>query len=163
MSSATEKRGAAPVGYITELDSIEAASVIYFRLWSTGLEGQESVWNDFITSLGPIQGGRALQAFEEICKLCAHTGRRPLMRHSVNCKCLGSDEACFANFIASAAEGKREDAMFIATLMARPDLAPILAGHAAEFGLALKRMNLCAPRHLKMDMPNTRAGTETLH
>ncbi|MGY9038053.1 MAG: hypothetical protein ACKVLA_09570, partial [Rhodobacterales bacterium] len=86
--------------------------------------------------------------FEQLCSLCARFGRRPLMRHSVTCKCLGADESCFANFISTATEGQREDAMLIATLLVRADMAPLVASLAADFGLALKRMHLSAPRDI---------------
>lgn len=146
MSVHTKIRGRAPVGFITDLDGIEAASVIYLRLWSDGHRAQEQVRDDFITALGDHQGGKAAQCFEQICDLCRNHGRRPLMRHSVNCKCLGADESCFANFIATATEGASEDAMLIATLLVRADVAPLLASCAFDFGLALKRMRLGAPR-----------------
>lgn len=148
MTHAQEKRGGAPVGFVTELDGIEAASVIYFRLWGEGPDAQTSVWNDFTATLGPDQGKRALNAFEHLCGLCAQYGRRPLMRHSVSCKCLGSDESCFANFIAAAATGEREDALLIATLLVRPDVAPLITSLASDFGLALMRMKLRAPAHM---------------
>ncbi|MGJ8627398.1 MAG: hypothetical protein ACSHXB_10615 [Sulfitobacter sp.] len=163
MSSTHEKRGGAPVGFITELDGIEAASVIYLRLWCNGPDAQASVWNDLTSSLGPTQGRKALRAFEDLCSLCTRHGRRPLMRHSVNCKCLGSDESCFANFIATAATGDREDAMLIATLLVRPDVAPLITSLAADFGLALKRMKLIAPRDLAGDATPLRPHTSTLH
>ncbi|MEP4194153.1 MAG: hypothetical protein ABJL99_00795 [Aliishimia sp.] len=154
MSTAQDKRGSAPVGYIAELDSVEAASVIYLRLWSDGPDAQTQVWQDFAFALGTTPARRALKSFEDLCGLCAKHGRRPLMRHSVNCKCLGADESCFANFIATAAEGDREDAMLFATLLVRPDVAPLVANLAMEFGLALKRMHLSAPRDLRRQTPS---------
>ncbi|MGB3243640.1 MAG: hypothetical protein WBB25_03855 [Sulfitobacter sp.] len=163
MSSAQEKRGGAPVGFITELDSIQAASVIYLRLWCNGPDSQEDVWNDFATSLGTVQGRKALQSFEDLCRLCSQHGRRPLMRHSVHCKCLGSDESCFANFIAAAATGDRDDAMLIATLLVRADVAPLITSLAADFGLALKRMKLCAPKDLGQDTRQTHPNHSRLH
>jgi len=149
MIDAQQNRGGAPVGFITELDSIEAASVIYLRLWCDGPDAQAQVWNDFACGLGPDQGRKAVQSFEELCRLCARHGRRPLMRHSVQCKCLGADESCFANFIATAVDGEREDALLIATLLVRPDVAPLITSHATNFGLALKRMNLASPREIQ--------------
>ncbi|MEO9685755.1 MAG: hypothetical protein ABJF86_07800 [Tateyamaria sp.] len=146
MSAAQNRRGGAPVGYVTELSGLEAASVIYLRLWCGGADAQSQVWNDFACSLGPEQGRKAVKTFEGLCDLCVRHGRRPLMRHAVECKCLGSDESCFANFIATATEGDREDALLIATLLVRPDVAPLIASLAADFGLALKRMHLSAPR-----------------
>lgn len=149
MSAALNNRGGAPVGFITELDAIEAASVIYLRLWSDGPDAQSKVRDDFFSALGHHQGGKAIQSLDQICSLCSAHGRRPLVRHSVQCKCLGADESCFANFIATATEGAREDAMLIATLLVRPDVAPLLDSCAFDFGLALKRMRraimlLCA-------------------
>ena len=148
MNGPGEKRGGAPVGFITELSGIEAASVIYLRLWCNGPDTQAEVWNDFASALGSAPGREALRSFEQLCGLCSRHGRRPLMRHSVSCKCLGSDEACFANFIATAADGEREDAMMIATLLVRPDVAPQVAALAADFGMALKRMRLCSPAEM---------------
>ncbi len=159
MTDAQKNRGGAPVGFITELDALEAASVIYLRLWCDGPDAQSLVRNDFTSGLGPDQGRNAVQSFEELCSLCARNGRRPLMRHSVQCKCIGADESCFANFIATAVDGEREDALLIATLLVRPDVAPLIASLATNFGLALKRMHLAAPR----DMTTSHPSTQTLH
>lgn len=163
MTSAQDKRGGAPVGFITELDGIEAASVIYLRLWSNGPDSQATVWNDFASCLGTDQGNKAVSAFEALCSLCSRHGRRPLMRHSVNCKCLGSDESCFANFIGTAAIGDRDDAMLIATLLVRPDVAPLITALATDFGLALKRMNLRAPQHMVDRYASDHSQPITLH
>lgn len=159
MTHAHEKRGGAPVGFINELSSVEAASVIYMRLWCDGADSQAEVWNDFAVGLGAVRGKRAMMAFEQLFGLCSKHGRRPLMRHSVACKCIGSDESCFANFIAAAADGQQEDAMLIATLLVRPDVAPLITSLAAEFGLALKQMRLCAPR----DYSPSQTTQTTLH
>jgi hypothetical protein len=158
MSVAQHNRGGAPVGFINELDGIEAASVIYLRLWCDGPDAQAQVWNDFASGLGADQGRKALKSFEDLCALCTRHGRRPLMRHSVQCKCLGADESCFANFIATAATGEREDAMLIATLLVRPDVAPLIASLAADVGHAFMRMQLSAPRDFEThshEMPKT--------
>ena len=145
MTDARKNRGSASVGFVDELDAIEAASVIYLRLWSDGPDAQAQVWNDFASCLGPDRGRKALRSFEDLCALCARHGRRPLMRHAVHCKCVGADESCFANFIATAATGEREDAMLFATLLVRPDVAPLIAALAADVGLAFTRMRLGAP------------------
>lgn len=79
MTSAQENRGGAPVGFITELERIEAASIIYLRMWCNGPDSQADVWNDFAAGLGAAQGKKALQSFEDLCRLCAQHGRRPLM------------------------------------------------------------------------------------
>jgi hypothetical protein len=148
MSISNQNRGGADVGFITELDGVEAASVIYLRLWCDGPDAQAQIRDDFASSLGPERGRSALKSFEDLCSLCSRHGRRPLMRHSLQCKCLGADESCFANFIAAAATGEREDAMLIATLLVRPDVAPLIASLAADVGRAFMMMRLGAPRDM---------------
>lgn len=158
MTTEAQNRGGAPVGLLTDLDGIEATSVRYLRLWDEGADAQALVWNDLATRLGTAKGSKALQCFEGLCALCSRHGRRPLKRHPVRCRCLGADEACFAAFIATAATGAREDAMLMATLLVRPDVAPLMASLAADFGLALLRMQPARPSL----RPNS-AGNCTLH
>lgn len=139
-ASPRHRRGAAPVGRLDELDPVEAGAVLYLRLWCEGAPARARIERDFSDLLGPVHGPEALNSLDRLCELCARHGRRPLMRHHVTCACLGGDESCFANFIATAAEGAREDAMWIATAMIRADMAPCLVGLAETLGLALKRM-----------------------
>lgn len=146
MSAHHHTRGGAPVGFLTELNDLEADAVTYLRLWCDGHAGQSQVAFDFEAALGPQQGNKALRALEGLFDLCARHGRRPLMRHATTCKCLGADEACFANFVATAVTGEREDALMIAMLLVRPDIAPVVTSLAMEFGLALKRKHLRTPR-----------------
>ena len=148
-------RGVAPVGYITELGSIEAGAVLYLRLWCDGPEAQSQVWTDFATALGHEQGRQALRSFETLCDLCLRHGRRPLMRHHVTFKCLGADESCFANFVGYAREGQRADALLIATTIVRPEIAPTLVGVAQDFGFVLRRMAIKADQ--------TATNSTTLH
>nr|WP_167647661.1 hypothetical protein [Mameliella alba] len=139
------ERGSAPVGYLSELGPVEASAVLYLRLWNDGDAARTEVWSDFARHLGSTEGRHALGAFEELCALCARHCRRPLMRHHVTCKCLGADESCFATFIGYASEGQREDALLLAMTLVRPDIAPILAALAEDFGLALRRMTSRPP------------------
>ncbi len=135
-------RGGAPVGHLAELGAVEAAAVIYWRLWAEGLEGQRRVAAEFCGTLGEVAGTNAIDAFAQIFDMCARHGRRPLMRHGIDCKCLGADESCIANFIGYASECRREDAALIATLLVTPDLCMPLAALAQTYGLALRRMAL---------------------
>lgn len=144
MTISRPHRGGAPVGFVAELDSVEAGAVLYLRLWCEGPAALQQIRKDFTGSLGPEAGQEALQCFDQLCALCVRHGRRPLMRHEVTCRCLGADEACFANFIATAAEGDREDAILIATLLVRADMAMCLFALAVTFGLALKRISMRA-------------------
>ncbi|MDX8346358.1 hypothetical protein SLH49_00010 [Cognatiyoonia sp. IB215446] len=101
---------------------------------------------DILNTLGETRGSNAIASFSELCSICVQHGRRPFCRHALKCRCVGADEASFAHFVATAAEGDRDDAMLIAILMVRPDMAPVLTSLAADFGLALKQMNLAAPK-----------------
>ena len=139
---------ATPVGILTDLEAIAVASVIYLRLWHNGAESQSKVWNELAVGLGSVQGRKALQAFDQLRALWEMHGRRPMIQHDVNCHCLGPDEACFANFITTAADGEHADAMLIATLLVQPNIAPLIASLATDFGLALKQMHLGAPKAL---------------
>ena len=53
-----------------------------------------------------------------------------------DCPCAGADECVFARFVALAAEGAREDAVLMAALMVRADIALGLATLAESIGLA---------------------------
>lgn len=138
-------RGGARVGQLADLGPIEVGAVMYLRLWGDGASGRLDAVSDLGIALGGDQGQAALQVLDRLCSLCAHHGRRPLIRHGLGCSCLGADENCFAQMIASAAEGAREDAMMMASLIVRPDFAPALASLAEEFGLVLHRMTRRTP------------------
>lgn len=155
MNAMVPHRGSATVGYLAELDPVEAGAVLYLRLWGDGPAAQARVRTEFETALGPKCGRDALRSFDCLLNMCIRHGRRPLIRHDVTSKCLGADESCFATFIGYASEGEREDALLIATTIVRPDMAPSLVGLAQDFGLALRRMTI------RSDTPNT--TSRTLH
>ncbi|WP_299985341.1 hypothetical protein [uncultured Ruegeria sp.] len=138
-------RGGAAVGRLSDLSPIEAGAVMYLRLWGDGAEGRTNAESDFNIALGADQGRATMLTLDRLCSLCAHHGRRPLVRHGLGCACLGADENCFAQMIAAASEGAREDAMMMASLIVRPDFAPALASLSEELGLALRRMTAAIP------------------
>lgn len=143
----TPPRGAAPVGYVSDLAPVEAHAVLTLRRWCDGPAEQARVRAAFADALGVEGGQSAVQSFETLCTLCVSHGRRPLMRHGVACHCLGADEACFAVFVGYASDGAREDALLMASMLVHPAFAPSLVGCAETFGLALRRMALksCEP------------------
>jgi hypothetical protein len=132
------QRGAARVGLLSDLNAVEAGAVLYLRLWCDG--DRALVARDFESALGEGHGRAACRTLDQLCALCVRHGRRQLMRHHLGCACLGADEACFANFVAAALDGDREDAMLIATLIVRAAMAPAAAAMAQDLGLALKCM-----------------------
>lgn len=133
-------RGGAAVGRLTDLQPLEAGAVMYFRLWSDGPNGRSDAAADFDIALGARKGQETITLLDQICGLCATHGRRALVHHGLGCSCLGADENCFAQMVGAAAEGAREDAMMMASLIVRPDFAPALVALSEQFGLALRRM-----------------------
>lgn len=147
MTSAANRRGAASVGYLTDLPPIEAASIGFLRSWCDSEGSQLGVTREFTRALGDEAGTQAVRMLHQLCAICTDHGRRPLMRHGLNCSCLGADEACFANLISAGSEGAREDAMMLASLIVRVEMAPMLASLAVDFGMALRRYCLRDPGH----------------
>ncbi len=142
MSPIRPPRGAAAVGRITELDPVEAGAVLYMRLCASAPDALDRMTDDFIALLGIDAGQQAAQGLHRLIELCNGHARRPLCPHALGCTCLGGDEACFARMVASAAEGAREDALMMALLLVRADIAPVVSGLALDAGLSLRRMTL---------------------
>jgi hypothetical protein len=147
---AARAAGSAPVARLADLGILERQVILYLRLWSLGEEGRSAVLADLAARHGPVQGPALGARFGELLDTTVRHARRPLMRHAVECPCAGADECVFARFVTLAAEGAREDAILIAALMVRADLALLLAGDAAALGLALARMpSTAAPMRLQ--------------
>ena len=109
-------------------------------MWCSGTETQTRVWNEFAAILGRTDGRSALISLEKVCNHLVRHGRRPLTYHKVECRCVGADEACFANFIGAMAEDARDDALLIATILVRPKSATVLVELAETLGFAINRI-----------------------
>ncbi|MEW2911396.1 hypothetical protein [Leisingera sp. JC11] len=155
---ASHPRGGVTVGTLSELPPLEAGAVIYLRHWFSGDETREQMRRDFEMNFGPELAGAAFEAFGSLCNFCAAHGRRPLVRHGMTCKCLGADENCFANLLASAAEGQQDDAYVLASLIVTPRKAPELAQLASDCGLLMQQIMRLQPA-----MQPARPATATLH
>ena len=143
MSQAASQRGAAAVGYLHDLTPIEASAVLYLRLWCEGPDAQEKINSDFRIGLGVDRGDDAYAALSRLTQLIVQNGRRPLMRHALECRCIGADESCFATMIASAAENDHEDSMLLASVMVKAQVASVAACLAFQVASALKSMTHC--------------------
>jgi hypothetical protein len=128
--------GAAPIARLDGLPPLERRVIRCLRLWCGGPEGERAVrWE-----VGRDGGGERLaRSFGELLALTAGHARRPLLGHALDCPCAGSDECIFARFVALAAEGAREEAVLMAALIVRADIALGLATVAEEVGLGLMR------------------------
>jgi hypothetical protein len=119
MSHAPTSRGGAPVGHLQGLTLIEAGAVLYLRLWCEGSDAQAQIKSDFPLGLGTEVGDNAFAGLARLNELIVQNGRRPLMRHALECRCIGADESFFATMIASAANNDYEDFLLLASLMVK--------------------------------------------
>lgn len=141
-------RGAAPVAHVVDLPEDEAWMVAALRLWSLDDGAGTAALADAIAErIGRGRGDRFVSLFGDLMALVVDHTRRPMMRHKPDCPCVGADEAVFANFVAIATHGPREDAMLIATLFLRADVVPIAVSLAQTLGLELTRgLSVAVPK-----------------
>ncbi|GGE18940.1 hypothetical protein GCM10011360_04670 [Primorskyibacter flagellatus] len=137
-------RGASAVGQLDLLPESEAWWVRALRLWCDGEGGQAVLRDDLRHRFGEQGAATVFARFTDLLSLIFHHARRPLMRHGVACTCVGADEAVFALFCSQAVQD-REEAMMIACLMLRADVAPIAVSLAQTLGLDLQRAAPVAP------------------
>ena len=128
--------GGAPVARLDGLPPLERRVIRCLRLWSAGPDGQQAVGWEVDRDGG---GERLARSFGELLRLTAGHARRPLLGHALDCPCAGSDECIFARFVALAAEGAREEAVLMAALIVRADVALCLAAAAEQVGLGMMR------------------------
>ncbi|WP_375175553.1 hypothetical protein [Pseudooceanicola sp.] len=131
-------RGASAVGKLADLPAGEAWWVRALRLWCDGDSGQAALREELARRLGAEGAVAVFARFTDLMAMILHHTRRPLMRHSVGCVCVGADEAVFALFC-SQAVNDREEAMMIACLLLRADVAPLAVSLAQTLGLDLMR------------------------
>ena len=143
MNAHVRHAGEVAVGHLADQPWFEATVVRFLRLWGDGPDGQVRMQYECLSLAGPEDGPRLIAAWAEMIDLLAHHRRRPLMRHSTDCPCMGADEAFFAFFLATAAEGESEDALMAALLLVRADVAPLVTDFARQVGLSLKQAHLC--------------------
>ena len=133
------ERGAAAVGRFDAMPDDEAWWVWALRLWCDGPQAQALFAQDVAARLRPGHGSAFIARFGDLMTLIQRHARRPLARHGAGCPCVGADEAVFALLCSTATHGEREDAMLIACLLLRPDVAPLAVSLAQSLGLDLAR------------------------
>ena len=138
-------RGGAPVGYLSELNQLEQNAILFLRYWSQCAKAdhdlQNKFWSNITYDLGITKTRQAIDAFDEIFTLCVKYSRRPIMKHDLECKCIGGDESCFANIIGFAQDGELEDALLLASNLVAPKFASYLVSSARKFATAVSISN----------------------
>jgi len=134
-------RGGAPVGYLSELNQLEQNAILFLRYWSQCAKSdhdlQNKFWSNITYDLGITKTRQAIDAFDEIFTLCVKYSRRPIMKHDLECKCIGGDESCFANIIGFAQDGELEDALLLASNLVAPKFASYLVTSARKFAASI--------------------------
>ena len=134
-------RGGAPVGYLSELNQLEQNSVLFLRYWSQSAKSdydlQSKFWANITYDLGIVKTREAINAFDEIFTLCIKYSRRPIMKHDLECRCIGGDESCFANIIGFAQDGELEDALLLASNLIAPKFASYFVNYARKFATSI--------------------------
>ena len=159
MSAQPRHPGAAPVGRLAELPPLERRgdplpAALVRRAGRAGGVCRTS-WRRGTATARPRARRRLRRPGQRPWP--AHS-RRPLMGHAPGCPCAGADECVFARFVALAAEGAREDAVLMAALMVRADLALGLALQAERIGLRLMRGQTPADRAVAEAQGRRRSG-----
>ena len=134
--------GGAPVSFMSELNEVESLAVSFLRQWYHSNEEREKVTRELIVLLGYYDGYKTAKSFGDLCNWFSKKGRRPLVRHHMNCECVGLDENYFAKLLATASSHQREDTMMLVIIFLPANLAPIVSDLACFIGLALKRLVL---------------------
>lgn len=135
-------RGDAAVGWLKDLPPVELAAVLFLRARCDGGVGRAAVRAEAQAILGVAEGRRWCRGLDELLTLVAESGRRPFRRHPAGRSRVGADEALFGLLVSTAAEMEREEAMRLAVLIARADVALPLVELAQAVGLGIKRMGL---------------------
>ncbi|WP_245818898.1 hypothetical protein [Marivita hallyeonensis] len=133
-------RGAMAVGQLAEVSAWEAELILNMRLWQDGPTGQAQVWSAYARAFRPGDARHRLRDFERLLSVIEANMLRPLLRHGVACRCVGSDEAIFANLVRFASNGELHEATLIATLLVRPAHAEHVALLAGEVGVATREL-----------------------
>jgi hypothetical protein len=147
----TATRGGAPVGMLAELPVVEMGAILFLRMWCEGAASRALLADDFSLAFGTPRADAELERLSGLIGTVLQGGRRPLMRHGVDCPCFGGDESAFATMVACAVAGDREDATVFALALMSPAAAFSAVQAAGPVGLAIlglaRRLRGLAPSH----------------
>ncbi|MGI3166817.1 hypothetical protein [Pseudooceanicola sp. 200-1SW] len=135
----SEMRGAEAVAKIATLPVHEALVIGALRARCDGAVAQETFVDELAGLMGPASAERIEAALDGFFGLVLRHGRRAILRHGARCACVGADEAVLAHLVTIATSGDAEDAMLMACLLVRADMAPAVVSQARILGLELLR------------------------
>lgn len=136
MSALPRSRGAAPVAHLDALSPVERAAIRCLRGWTGGPWARARMRRNFAAVFAASADTHA-EALDALMDLALRAGRRPIARHAQEHAEVSGDENAFAQMVAAAVGGEREDALIFALALMGPQAAWQAVGLAEELGLAL--------------------------
>ena len=133
LETKTQIRGGSPVAIMSDLSWEEHLVIYYFRCCFEGSEALLDVHEEFRFYLGTEIANKTIGALQFLFSKLQNNGRRRLVRHDLNCKCVGADENCFAQLVTRSTCVDKKDAILIGILLSDADLAPELVYAAEDF------------------------------
>ncbi len=140
------QRGGGTVANLKDLDRWEATLVMNLRLWCEGPSGKSAVCRHYAQSMESKDASLEVAAFETLLNTIVAFAHRPMVRHGVECTCVGSDECIFVNLVRTASEGHINDAALISTLLTGPAQAERIALLAGQVGTCVRRLHETSPK-----------------
>jgi len=137
---------AAPVARLDSLPRLQAWCVTALRQWMGGAAGREALAADLTARHGADAAPALLNRLAGTLDLLARHGQRHFAHNPAGSDAVSPDEAFVAHFVATAATGEREEALMLAMLLVRADLAPALVARAQALGLGVLRVDSAAGR-----------------
>lgn len=126
---------------LRDMDRWEAALVLNLRLWCEGPSGKSAVCRNYAQGMKSEDASLEVAAFETLLNTIIAFSHRPMVRHEVDCSCVGSDECIFLNLVRTASDGHINDAALISTLLAGPAQAERIALLAGQVGECVRRLH----------------------
>lgn len=126
----------------SDRQKLEALSISLLRLWADGQAGRARMTAEIYETIGPQRGHRIVTLWAEFIEIYGLYQQDPSAPHAIYEDYLSIDEAYFAQFLAIAAEGDREEALLLAMSRVRPDAVLVLTNLATQIGLSLKQILL---------------------
>ena len=134
------KMGGAAVGKMEYLSLEEYTIISFLRRYCDGEISRKTLKKELIINLGYSAGEKTFDCLKNLFENIFNYGRRALIRHKIDCDCVGADESCFAQLILRAGNNYKEEAILISLLLMPPDFSSETVRLASEIGASIKNL-----------------------
>ena len=125
---------------MSDLSWEEHLVIYYFRCCFVGSEALFEIHEEFRFYLGTEKANKTIGALQFLYNKLQNNGRRRLVSHDLNCKCVGADENCFAQLVTRSTYTDKKDSILIGLLLTDADLAPELVYAAEDFAQGVQAL-----------------------